>query len=127
MLQELARVFVCLGVGEVLSRVVGVPLPGSVLGLLLLLLNLAALRRVPDALGALADSVLSLLGLLFVPAGVGVIAYTDLLQTDFLPISVAVVGGTLMTFVATMTVAERLSRPGVRPVTPRQKVSHVAS
>ena len=127
MLQELARVFVCLAVGEVLSRVVGVPLPGSVLGLLLLLLNLAALRRVPDALGALADSVLSLLGLLFVPAGVGVIAYTDLLQTDFLPISVAVVGGTLMTFVATMTVAERLSRPRVRPVTPRQKVSHVAS
>ena len=55
------------------------------------------------------------------------IAYTDLLQTDFLPISVAVVGGTLMTFVATMTVAERLSRPGVRPVTPRQKVSHVVS
>ena len=75
MLEQLARVLFWLACGEVVSRLGLLPVPGPVIGLVLLYLELAARGRLPDDLGALADRVLGLLGMLFVPAGVGVIAH----------------------------------------------------
>jgi holin-like protein len=46
--------------------------------------------------------------MLFVPAGVGVIAYLDLLKAEALPILAAVIGGTAITLFVTMVVANRL-------------------
>ena len=65
--------------GEVLSRGFGMPFPGPVIGMLLLL---AALRlpaiRAPVA--ACANFLLSHLALLFVPVGVGVMTHLGLLS-----------------------------------------------
>ncbi|WP_336491254.1 CidA/LrgA family protein [Methylobacterium nigriterrae] len=68
---------VWLGAGEILMRVTEMPIPAPVIGLVLLYADLLYHKRLPDELGALADRVLSFLGMLFVPAGVGVIAYSD--------------------------------------------------
>jgi holin-like protein len=46
--------------------------------------------------------------MLFVPAGVGVIAYLDVLKTEALPIFAAVIGGTTITLFVTMVVAKWL-------------------
>jgi holin-like protein len=46
--------------------------------------------------------------MLFVPAGVGVIAYLDVLKAEALPILAAVIGGTAITLFVTMVVANRL-------------------
>jgi holin-like protein len=45
--------------------------------------------------------------MLFVPAGVGVIAYFDLLKAEAVPILVAVIGGTAVTLFVTAIVASR--------------------
>ena len=71
--------------GEVASRFCPVPLPGSVLGLLLLFFWLNVLGTVPANLGILADRMLELFGLFFVPAGVGVMIYKTLIARDFMP------------------------------------------
>jgi holin-like protein len=47
--------------------------------------------------------------MLFVPAGVGVIAYLDRLHTEIVPIVAAVIGGTVVTIGATAFAAERFS------------------
>lgn len=66
-----------LALGEGLSRVLRLPLPGAVLGLALLWAALAAgLVRAEWVEGA-ADTLLGALGLLFVPAGAGVVAFLD--------------------------------------------------
>lgn len=65
--------------GELLSRGLGLPLPGPVVGLVLLMLALRSARvRAPVA--ACADFLLAHLSLLFVPVAVGVMAYLPLLR-----------------------------------------------
>ena len=102
MLEAIARVIVWLGLGEVLMRLGLVPVPGPVTGLVLLYLDLLWHQSLPEDLGRLADRMLALFGLLFVPAGVGVVAHADILKAEFLPIVAAIVGGTAVTLLATV-------------------------
>lgn len=77
-LSGLAWLLACQSVGEILSRLVPLGLPGPVLGMLLLLglLNWPAVRAPVEAV---AEALLAHLSLLFVPVGVGVITHLDLL------------------------------------------------
>jgi holin-like protein len=109
LLIEALRVLICLCAGEILSGLGVLPFPGSVIALVLLLANLALIGEVPPQLGRLADNVLSVLGMLFVPTGVGLLSYTHLLRTEFAPIAAAVLGGTLVTIVVTAFAAERFA------------------
>ena len=108
MLEQIARVMFWLCVGEIAARFGLLPLPAPVTGLILLYAELAVRGKLPDDLGILADRVLQFLGMLFVPAGVGVIAYLDLLKAEAVPILVAVIGGTAITLLVTAIVASRL-------------------
>ena len=103
MLEAIARVIVWSGLGEILTRLGLLPVPGPVLGLVLLYLDLLWHKTLPDDLGRLADRMLALFGLLFVPAGVGVVAHADVLQAEFIPILAAIIGGTVVTLLATIT------------------------
>jgi hypothetical protein len=69
-LRGFALLLLCQSAGEALSRGAHVPLPGPVIGLLLLwaLLNVAALQA---PVAAMAEPLLNHLSLLFVPVGVG--------------------------------------------------------
>jgi hypothetical protein len=79
MLEQIARVMLWLCVGEIAVRSGLLPLAAPVTGLILLYAELAVRGKLLVDLGVLADRVLQFLGMLFVPAGVGVIAYFDLL------------------------------------------------
>ena len=97
--------------GEVLRTVAHVPVPGPVLGMVLLAAWYLLRRRdPPPALEQTADSLLGWLGLLFVPAGVGIVANLALLRSAWLPISVALVGSTLLTLVVTAWIMQRVGR-----------------
>ncbi|MCG2632554.1 CidA/LrgA family protein [Bradyrhizobium sp. WYCCWR 13023] len=113
MLEQIARVLLWLSVGEIAGRSGLLPLPAPVTGLILLYAELTVRGRLPDDLGILADRLLQCLGMLFVPAGVGVIAYLDVLKTEAAPILVAVIGGTVITLFVTMVVANLLGRATV--------------
>ena len=128
MLEQIARVMFWLCVGEIASRSGLLPLPAPVTGLMLLYADLAIRGKVPKDLGILADRILQFLGMLFVPAGVGVIAYLDLLKLEATPILAAVIGGTAITIFVTAIVANRFAAPAskaVEDVSPQ--VTEVAS
>ena len=108
MIEQIARVMLWLCVGEIAVRSGLLPLPAPVTGLILLYAELSVRGKLPDDLGVLADRVLQFLGMLFVPAGVGVIAYLDVLKAEAVPILVAVIGGTAITLFVTMVVVSRL-------------------
>jgi len=108
MLEQIARIMFWLGVGDIAARSGLLPLPAPVTGLILLYAELAVRGKLPADLGVLADRLLQFLGMLFVPAGVGVIAYLDVLKAEALPILAAVIGGTAITLFVTMVVANRL-------------------
>ena len=77
-LRGLAWLLLLLAAGELLARALGLPLPGPVVGMMLLLAALA-LPAVRTPVAACADYLLSHLSLLFVPAGVGVMTHLPLL------------------------------------------------
>lgn len=131
MLEQIARVMFWLCVGEIAARS-GFPLPAPVTGLILLYAELAIRGKLPDDLGILADRLLQFLGMLFVPAGVGVIAYLDLLKTEAVPILAAVVGGTAATLFVTAIVASRLGTARAKieerkPVEPEELAPDVST
>lgn len=118
MIAEIARTVGCLAAGEVLARFLPIALPAPIVGLMLLFGFLLWRGGVPHALGTLADQMLGLFGLFFVPAGVGVVAYGETLQTDYLAIVLAVTAGTLVTIVASAAAAGALAA-----MTARHKLS----
>ena len=77
-------------VGEVLARVLHLPFPGPVIGMVLLTLALQSdFIRVPVV--DMARFLLSHLSLLFVPVGVGVITHLDVLQHYGLKLAMVIV------------------------------------
>jgi holin-like protein len=78
-LRGLAWLLVLQSVGVLLSRGLSLPLPGPVIGMMLLLVALRwAVVREP--VSACADYVLSHLSLLFVPVGVGVMTHLSIVS-----------------------------------------------
>lgn len=112
MIGGLAALLLCQLAGEALVRALSLPVPGPVIGMALLFAALLARRRPqpPEALERVADGLLSHLGLLFVPAGVGVVLHLPLLARDWAPLSLAVLAGTLATIGVTGLLAQALLR-----------------
>ena len=93
-LRGMAWLLVFQSIGELLARGLALPLPGPVIGMILLL---AALRLpgVREPVSACADFLLSHLSLLFVPVGVGVMTHISLLGQYGLRMLVVVALSTL--------------------------------
>ena len=111
MLSFFIVLLVCQLIGEVLVVFTGIPLPGPVLGMLLLFIGLLLRGGIPEGLNKMADGLLSHLSLLFVPAGVGVIAHAQLIGTELLPIAISLFLSTFITIVVTAWVMQKLARP----------------
>lgn len=80
-------------VGELVSEVLDLPVPGTVIGMLLCFAWLRW-RRTPDDAPVVraATALLGHLQLFFIPAGVGVVAYLTLLRDHAVPIALALGG-----------------------------------
>jgi holin-like protein len=78
-LRGLAWLLVFQSVGELISRGLSLPLPGPVLGMILLLAGLR-FASVREPVSECANFLLAHLSLLFVPVGVGVMTHLDLLS-----------------------------------------------
>lgn len=76
-------------IGEAIARGFGLPIPGPVIGFVLLALMLAASPETRHSIEPTAAGLLRNLSLLYVPAAVGVIQQWQLLRTEALPIAVA--------------------------------------
>ncbi len=97
-------------VGELLSRGLAIPIPGNVLGMGLLLLALVVGVVREEWVQEAAELLLSHMALFFVPAGVGVMVYFDLIGKEWLPIVAATFLSTFVVMAVTGWVAARLDR-----------------
>jgi len=128
MLLALTVILSCQLFGEILIRGAGVPMPGPVLGMVLLLAILAIRGRLRSSVAAAEQEgslettsrgLLAHLSLLFVPAGVGVIQRLDVFATYGLALAASLVLSTVAALLATaitFVAAERWFRvPGEEP------------
>jgi putative effector of murein hydrolase LrgA (UPF0299 family) len=103
---------VCQLVGEVIVAATGIPVPGPVIGMAILFCGLLLRGNIPERLAATAETLLSHLSLLFVPAGVGVMLHAELISAELLPIAASLIVSTLLTIVVTALVMRLLGRRG---------------
>lgn len=87
--------------GETLVRLAALPLPGPLVGMLLMLVALMAYGKVPDGLRRTCQHLLKHLMLLFIPAVAGIIAYFGTLQREWIPFLAACIGGVALTIAVT--------------------------
>jgi holin-like protein len=105
-------VFQC--VGEALVRLLGLPVPGPVIGMLLLFVALRARRSLALTVEGAATGLLQHLSLLFVPAGVGVMLHFGRLADEWAAIGAALVASTVLAIGVTAVVMRTLVQRGER-------------
>lgn len=106
-------------IGEVIVQLTRLPVPGPVIGLLLLFLTLWARGSLAAPLRDTANGILQHLSLLFVPAGVGVMVHFARVSGEWLPIIVAVLVSTALAIAVSALTMRALMRG--RSDVPEQK------
>ena len=101
MIRQCAILFGCLALGELIVYFTGVKLPSSIIGMLLLTLFLKLKWIKLGWVKGLADFLVANLGFFFVPPGVALMLYLDLIKAQFIPIVVATVISTLLVLIVT--------------------------
>ncbi|MFB7881232.1 CidA/LrgA family protein [Brevundimonas diminuta] len=104
MIGAIALLLVCQLAGEGIHRLTGLPLPGSVIGMVLLLAWLALVPRERLTLTQVTGWLTAHLSIMFVPAAVGVMEEGAILSRYGVGIVVAVAVSTLLTLAVTALV-----------------------
>lgn len=101
MIRQLAILFGCLALGELIIYLTHIPLPSSIIGMLLLtlLLKLKVIRL--EWVRSISDFLVSNIGFFFVPPGVAIMLYFDIIKAQFVPIVVASIISTVLVLAVT--------------------------
>lgn len=98
------------GLGEIISKVLGLPIPGPVIGLVLLLITLLYKGRIDPDLDTVASAFAQHLGLLFIPAAVGVVMFVPKLAEHGLAIAFVLISSVGLAVAATALCLKWLSK-----------------
>ncbi|WP_379486383.1 CidA/LrgA family protein [Novosphingobium soli] len=104
MLPAIFLLLACQLAGEAIHRLTGLPLPGAVTGMLLLLSWLALVPRERPVLGTVTGWLTAHLAVMFVPAAVGLVDEGAVLSRYGLGLAVATAVSTALTLVVTALV-----------------------
>lgn len=110
MLSALTQLLVFQLAGEVIVRGLDLPLPGPVLGMLLLFVALALRGGPGEELQTTSQNLLQHLSLLFVPAGTGIMIHLHRVADEWLPLLLSLVISTAATLVVTALVMKLFMR-----------------
>lgn len=91
MIKSISIIFGCLALGELIVSLTGVKFPGSIIGMLLLTFFLQVGWVKLSWVKGVADVLVKNIALFFVPPGVALMIYFDLINAELLPITIATV------------------------------------
>jgi putative effector of murein hydrolase LrgA (UPF0299 family) len=110
MLYGFAILLGCQLLGEAFVRALVLPVPGPVVGMVLLTVLMLARTPLPSELGDVAGGLLKHLSLLFVPAGVGIVQHLGRVGDEGVRILVVLVLSTAVTLAVTAVVFAGVAR-----------------
>ena len=116
-MKYLRQLSIILGIcfaGEVLNRLFNIPIPGNVLGMLLLLICLLAGIIKVEMIEETVNFLLDHLAFMFIPAGVGLMACFDILKGNWISILTITVVSTIVIMVSTGWIVQILMRRRVK-------------
>ena len=101
MIRQCAILFGCLALGELVVYLTHIKLPSSIIGMLLLTLFLKLGWIKLHWVQGLSDFLVANLGFFFVPPGVALMLYFDIIAAQFWPIVIATLVSTALVIVVT--------------------------
>ena len=110
MLVAFAHLFLFLGLGELIVYFIEIPLPGNILGMILIFVALKLKLIKLEAVKPASDMLIQYLMLFFVPFGVGLLAYFDFIKMHWSVLTVAAVISTLITMYVTAIIQQKLEK-----------------
>ena len=101
MIRQCTIIFGCLAMGELIVWLTGISIPSSIIGMLLLtaLLQMKVVKL--EWVKGMSDFLISNLGFFFVPPGVALMLYFDIIKAELLPIVLATVISTMLVMITT--------------------------
>ena len=115
MISALSALLVFQLAGEVLARSLNLPIPGPVIGMLMLFVALVLRGGPGEELQTTSQTLLQHLSLLFVPAGTGIMIHLHRVADEWMALTLSLLISTLVTLVVTAWVMQLCS--------PRHKAS----
>ena len=110
MIRQCFIIFGCLAVGELIVWLTGIAIPSSIIGMLLLAALLQTKVVKEEWVKGMSDFLISNMGFFFVPPGVALMLYLDIIKAEFIPIAVATVVSTVLVLIVTGWTHQRLKR-----------------
>jgi holin-like protein len=102
MLRGLLTLLLFQGIGETIAHFSGIPIPGPVIGMILLFLTLQLRSKgLPSGLGEAGHFLIRWLSLMFIPACVGFFFLASIETNQWFAVAGVVVLATLVTMIAT--------------------------
>ena len=112
MVRQCSILFGCLALGELVVYLTGIHLPSSIIGMLLLTLFLQLGWIKLEWVQGLTNFLVANLGFFFVPSGVALMLYFDVIKAQFWPIVVATLVSTVLVLVVTDWVHQIVRKHG---------------
>ena len=100
-IRQLAIIFGCLALGELIIFLTGLPIPSSIIGMLLLTAALKFKILRLEWVQGISDFLVGTMGFFFVPPGVAVMLHFKLIQAELWPIVTATVVSTVLVLAVT--------------------------
>ena len=109
MIAALTQLLIFQLIGEVIARGLDLPVPGPVIGMALLFVALSLRGSPGESLQTTAQTLLSHLSLLFVPAGVGIIVHLSRVADEWPALLAALLVSTFVSMAVTALVMKGLA------------------
>lgn len=100
-LRQFAIILVICFAGEVLNRLFNIPIPGNVIGMVILLAALLSGVIKVEAIEDVTEFMLKHLAFFFVPAGIGIISSFDIIKAKLLSMLAVILLSTVVVIVTT--------------------------
>ena len=101
MAKQFGIIFACLLAGELIAMIPGVSIPGSIIGMLVITVLLERKVVKPDSIAPLCRFLIKNMAFFFVPPGVALMLYFDIIAAEWIPITVATVVSIFLVIVVT--------------------------
>ena len=112
MLKALFYIFLFLILGELIKYVFNIPISGNIIGMILIFMSLKLKWIKLEQVKPASDKLVRYMVLFFVPYGVGMMVYFDVLKENWITIAIAIGLSTVLTLYATAWIQQKFENKG---------------
>lgn len=123
LLRELLVILVIYFAGEILTKFFKLPVPGNIVGMILLLILLCTDVEKLDTVDTVANFLLEHLAFFFIPAGVGILTSLVVIKDSFIRLLIICFISTIITIAVTALVVDFMTKEKNKGVKNQKEVS----